>query len=392
VTLAAPALDSRLTTAPTAPSRARETSERWRGVALVFAAWTALVLVFAVHNYLTDAAEGRPIPFVHALWWSVAEWYTWALLTPLVVRLGRRWPVRGDERLRNAILLLVAVPAMAALQVGAEYAVDRLVSLAAGAPTLSVRYWLSDGASGVMELSYLLPRKLGFGSVTCIALLIIVHAVDYHGLYRERELRAARLESALAAAQLQLLRSQLQPHFLFNTLNAIASLIPEDPRAAEEMVESLSDLLRASLGGSHAAEVALSEEMALLEHYLAIQELRFHDRLRVAREIDPGAHSARVPPLLLQPIVENAIRHGVAPRVEGGEVRVSVHVAGDKLQLLVVDDGPGFADPRAVREGIGLANTRQRLAHLYGDAATVELGNGEQRGASVRIVLPHRAS
>ncbi|HJU88091.1 MAG TPA: histidine kinase [Gemmatimonadaceae bacterium] len=386
MTVAASALDSRSARQAARPER-RDT--RWRGALGVFAGWTVLAIVFAMHNYLTFEADGRPVRFSHALWWSVAEWYTWAVLTPVVIWLTRRWRVAGEHWARNAVVLLLAAPAVASLQVGVEHFADRLAWMASGSPGISVRYWLSDGSSvAPMELSYLLPRKIGFSFVTCIALYIVVHAVDYYRLFKDRELRAAKLESALAAAQLQLLRSQLQPHFLFNTLNGIASLIPEDPRAAEEMVEALSDLLRASLRGSDAKDVSLGEELDLLEHYLTIQERRFNDRLRVTREIDPDSLGARVPPLLLQPLVENAIRHGVAPRPEGGEVKLIVRPVDDALEIAVLDDGPGFDDPSQVRIGIGLSNTRQRLAHTYGDAATLELANRASGGAMVRVTVP----
>jgi two-component sensor histidine kinase len=370
-------------------ARPRRLHDRRRGALLVLGAWTALAVVFALHNYLTFEADGRPVRFAHALWWSVAEWYTWAALTPVVVWLTRRWRMAGEHWARNALVLLIAAPAVASLQVGIEHAADRLAWLVSGSPGMSVRYWLSDGGSTApMELSYLLPRKIGFGFVTCIALYVVVHALDYYRLYRERELRAARLESALAAAQLQLLRSQLQPHFLFNTLNGIASLIPDDPRAAEEMVECLSDLLRASLRGSDATEVPLSEELRLLEQYLTIQELRFNDRLRVVRDIDPESLGAKVPPLVLQPLVENAIRHGLSGRPQGGEVRLVARRSNGALDIQVLDDGPGFDDPLSVRPGIGIANTRQRLAHLYGEAGRLELGNREDGGARVRLVVP----
>jgi two-component system LytT family sensor kinase len=386
VTVAAPALDAR---APSPAARPRWLDGRWRGALLVLGAWTVLAVVFALHNYLTFEADGRPVRFAHALWWSVAEWYTWAALTPVVVWLSRRWRVAGEHWARNAVVLLIAAAAVASLQVGIEHLADRMAWVASGSPGMSVRYWLSDGGSTApMELSYLLPRKIGFGFVTCIALYVVAHAVDYYRLYRERELRAARLESALAAAQLQLLRSQLQPHFLFNTLNGIASLIPEDPQAAEEMVECLSDLLRASLRRSDAMEVPLSEELHLLEQYLTIQERRFDDRLRVVREIHPDSLGARVPPLVLQPLVENAIRYGVAPRPDGGEVRIVARAVSGALEIAVLDDGPGFDDPSSLRPGIGIANTRERLARLYGDAARLELGNRESGGARVRLVVP----
>jgi two-component system, LytTR family, sensor kinase len=365
--------------------------------AVVVGAWTVVAVVFAGHNYLTYAANGRPVPLLHALWWSVAEWYTWALLTPLVIRLARRFRVTQPRLARNASVLVVLAAAVAALQVGLEYAADRLVVALTGLPDLSVRVWLSDGVRGrAVELAYLLPRKIGFSYVTFWGIALAVHAVDYYRLYRERELRAARLEGALAAAQLQALQAQLQPHFLFNTLNTIASLIPDDPGAAEEMIESLSELLRTALRGDGAREIALAQELELVDQYLRIQEIRFDDRLRVERRTDPEALSALVPPLLLQPLAENAIRHGIAPRPLGGVLTLGAERRGEWLVLTVEDDGRGFPESLPERpaagspNGVGLANTRARLERLYGEAARLEVGNRSTGGAYARVRLPLR--
>jgi two-component system, LytTR family, sensor kinase len=367
--------------------------------AVILGAWTVVALVFAGHNYLTYAANARPVPFSHALWWSVAEWYTWALLTPLVIWLARRFRLAQPQLARNVAALVVLAAVVAALQVGLEYAADRLMVALTGVPDISVRVWLSDGLRGrVLELAYLLPRKIGFSYITFWGVALAVHAVDYYRLYRERELRAVRLEGALAAAQLRALQAQLQPHFLFNTLNTIASLIPEDPAAAEETIESLSELLRAALRGDGAHEIALAEELELVDQYLRIQEVRFHDRLRVERRTDPDALSALVPPLLLQPLTENAIRHGIAPRPLGGVLTLTAERREGWLVLTVEDDGGGFRGVDAQRangessDGVGLANTRARLERLYGDAARLDVGNRPGGGAYARVRLPLRVT
>jgi two-component system, LytTR family, sensor kinase len=365
--------------------------------AAILGAWTVVAVVFAGHNYLTYAADGRPVPLLHALWWSVAEWYTWALLTPLVIRLARRFRLAQPQLARNAAALVVLALGVAALQVGLEYAADRLAVALTGIPEITVRVWLSDGERGrAMELAYLLPRKIGFSYITFWGVALAVHAVDYYRLYRERELRAVRLEGALAAAQLQALQAQLQPHFLFNTLNTIASLIPEDPAAAEETIESLSELLRATLRRDGTHEIALAQELELVDQYLRIQEIRFQDRLRVERRTDPDALSALVPPLLLQPLAENAIRHGIAPRPKGGVLTLTAERRDGWLVLTVEDDGRGFLDEDPERpagdppNGVGLANTRARLERLYGDAARLDVGNRPTGGAYARVRLPLR--
>jgi two-component system, LytTR family, sensor kinase len=362
-------------------------------VAGIVAGWTIVAALFTGHTYLSALAEGRPVTFLQAAWWSAAEWYTWALLTPLVIAVVRR--VRGVGRPRALAMLAVAGLGIAALQVALEYAADHIVVLLSGDPDLTVRVWLSGGLRGAaLDLGYLVPRKIGFSVVTFWALVIVVFAADYYRLYRDREVRAARLEAALAQAQLRALQAQLQPHFLFNTLNSIASLIPEDPPAAEERVESLSDLLRAALRDGGRNEIPLAQEIELLDQYLRIQECRFQDRLRVQRAFRAELADVLVPPLLLQPLVENAITHGVASRPDGGTVTVRTDRRDSELLLTVEDDGPGFAPQAAdsAPPGVGLANTRARLEQLYGAAATLETGNRPSGGAYVGVRLPLRTT
>lgn len=365
----------------------------WEGAAANVAVWTAIGTLFAAHNYLSGAANGRPITLSQAAWWSAAEWYTWALLTPLVVLVVRRVRAAGRSRLAGFLTLCVWCFALAALQVLLEYACDRAAVLVSGDANLSVRVWLSGGVRDTaLELAYLVPRKIGFSIATYWAVVIAVSALDYHRLYRDRELRAAQLESALASAHLQALQSQLQPHFLFNTLNTIASLIPDDPVAAEEVVEALSELLRAALREAGHFEIPLDRELELLDQYVRIQEARFQDRLRVRVDVQPALRTLLVPPLLLQPLVENAIRHAVAPRESGGAIAVRVDQRDAQLRLTVEDDGPGFTAAMNAEErlGIGLANTRARLERLYGGAATLEIGNGPVGGGVVVVTLPLR--
>ena len=363
-------------------------------VIAVVGGWTLVAALFAAHNYLSGTAEGRPVTVAQALWWSVAEWYTWALVTPLVLWLVRR--TRAAERPRLSTLATLAALGLgvAALQVAIEYGADRLAVLLFGNVDLSVGVWLSDGVRrAALDLAYFVPRKIGFSYVTFCALVFVILAADYYRLYRDRELRAARLEGALAQAQLRALQAQLQPHFLFNTLNTIATLIPEDPAAAEELVESLGELLRAALRDGGRDEIPLRQELELLEQYLGIQERRFHDRLRVERVFAPDLGDAMVPPLILQPLVENAIRHGIAARPGGGAVTVRTERGDDTLLLTVEDDGPGFRPGKdAASTGVGLANTRARVDQLYGGKATLETGNRMGGGAYVALTLPLRTA
>jgi len=199
-----------------------------------------------------------------------------------------------------------------------------------------------------------------------------------------------QLEARLARAQLQSLRLQLHPHFLFNTLNTINALIGTDRHAAERVVSGLSELLRMSLSSASEQEVSLARELELLAHYIEIQQIRFHDRLSVSFRIDPEARYALVPNLLLQPLVENAIRHGIAPRAAPGHVVVSAEHRDHQLALSVVDDGVG-EDPRAEHhDGVGLGNTRARLLSLYGADHRFQAGGAPQGGFAVHIEIPYR--
>jgi two-component system, LytTR family, sensor kinase len=225
-------------------------------------------------------------------------------------------------------------------------------------------------------------------------LLGIAHAVLYHEWYREREAAAERLAAGLTEARLHALKMQLQPHFLFNTLNAISALIPADARPARRMVARLGDLLRTALEHEETQEVTLREELAFLQPYLEIEQARLEGRLTVAMEIAPDTLDARVPHLVLQPLVENAIRHGIAPRIDPGRVEISATRDADHrfLQLEVRDDGPGMDRDNQVRtrKGVGLANIQSRLEQLYGGEHRFALENHPAGGVVVRISLPFR--
>jgi two-component sensor histidine kinase len=211
-------------------------------------------------------------------------------------------------------------------------------------------------------------------------------ATSFSRATEERE----QLEARLARAQLQSLRLQLHPHFLFNTLNTINALIGTDRHAAERVISGLSELLRMSLSSASEQEVSLARELELLAHYIEIQQIRFQDRLTVNFRIDPDARYALVPNLMLQPLVENAIRHGIAPRAAPGHVTVTATKRGPRLELSVVDDGVGEKPRAEHRDGVGLGNTRARLLSLFGSDHRFEAGNGASGGFAVRIEIPYR--
>jgi sensor histidine kinase YesM len=220
-------------------------------------------------------------------------------------------------------------------------------------------------------------------------MLGVAHALNYHRLSRERALRTSQLEARLAQAQLQLLKMQLHPHFLFNTLNSISALIHHDVELADRMVARLGDLLRLALQHFGAEEVPLRQELEFVLSYLEIEQARLGPRLRFQLDVEEGAAEALVPTFLLQPLVENAIRHGVAARPLGGRVEVRARREASRLSLEVRDTGPGPA-PGEPAEGVGLSNTRARLGRLYGEEYQFELAGGPGGGAVVRVVIPFR--
>ena len=356
---------------------------RWSLIGLYFAGWTVVGIAFAVQNYAASAMKGYPIIWQEATAWSFNDWAGWALVAPLGVYGARRWAMASDTWRRHLPihlgLMLVAVAAHAFLVYGAELLEDIFYFPA-------MPFW--EG------YRYYLIKKSAFDGIVYWAVVGFVHALSYYQLYRERELRASQLETRLARTQLQVLRAQLQPHFLFNTLNSISALMHRDVESADRMVTRLGDLLRLSLTHTERQEVPLRQELDFLERYLDIQRTRFRDRLSAKVDADPAALDALLPSLILQPLVENAIRYGIEPRAAPGRVEIRARLDDDRLVIEVEDDGPGL--PLAAQKdpnggcGIGLANTRARLEQLYGDRQQFSLVNGGGRGLVVRLAIPYR--
>lgn len=223
------------------------------------------------------------------------------------------------------------------------------------------------------------------------AIIGLQHAVDYYRQARAREVRAARLETRLLSSQLQALQQQLHPHFLFNTLHAISTLVHRDPDKADLMIERLSDLLRITLRKVDVQEVELAEELEYVRAYLDIEQVHFGPRLRIEYRIDAAALDVLVPTLILQPIVENAIRHGLEPLVRPGTLTIEAETDFNMLLLRVRDDGVGFANTFRRPDGVGLANTRARLDRLYGEAAALTMREQASGGVRVEVTIPLRS-
>jgi LytS/YehU family sensor histidine kinase len=234
----------------------------------------------------------------------------------------------------------------------------------------------------------LLVKTWHFNLLIYWVIVVVSHAFDYYRRFRERELRAAELEKRLVQAKLQALQMQLNPHFLFNTLHSISSLMHRDVEAADKMIARLSDLLRAALAGAATQEVPLRQELDLLRLYLSIEQVRFGSRLTVKLEVAPDTLEAQVPNLVLQPLVENAIKHGIEPRSRPGCIELRAHRQGETLALVVSDNGAGVNGHGTLKEGVGLSNTRARLRELYGARHRFELLPGPAGGVRIEMSIP----
>ncbi len=352
---------------------------RWAQRAMILGLWTLLGLFSATQLYLYYGVVGKTVSWTQALSWTLPAWYVWAGLAPLVFRLGRRFPVERRSWRRALLVHLPASLLFALLHLILDVSIYWSLS------------WLKGGSfRWLASLGFNFTVYFHWHVLTYWALVSLAHALDYHRKYRDRELATSQLEAQLAQAQLQALRMQLHPHFLFNALQTIAELIHEDPLAAERTLVRLSDLLRLSLRSASAQEVSLQEELDFLERYLEIERARFQDRLTVELDVEAETLSCRVPNLILQPLVENAVRHGIAETGRAGRVRISSRRMDGMLQLKVIDNGRGLAQARAPvgGEGVGLANTRARLERLYGARQSFDLSSGSDGGLEATLLIP----
>jgi two-component system, LytTR family, sensor kinase len=360
-------------------------AKRLRSALLLVAVWTVLALFFFSRGLTQRLLRADPNPWWHHLVSWLIGCYAWALLTPAILWLGRRFPIeRAVWPRRVALHVLLSV----------VFSLAQAAMESVGAVPLGLFPSVMGTVRGAF--AFLAVMALHGGVLTYWAVHGAQRALAYYEGFLERsrdalalELRASELAAQLVQARLGALRAQLQPHFLFNTLNAAMVLVRKgEARAAEATLARLAELLRVVLEDGEAQEVPLAREVEYLRLYLGIEEVRFPDRLRVEVAVPAALDDAAVPPLALQPLVENAVRYGLFGRASAGRIRISAERAGDALELRVADDGPGFAADAS--DGIGLANTRARLAHLYGARGTLDRANGREGGAVVTLRLPYR--
>src|SRR5262245_19972223 len=361
-----------------------------RKSAIYFLVWTVIGVFSFSQGVSQKFFSGDPTPSWHYLASWLVGVYIWALLTPVILWIGRRFPIERRNWLRRTALHLLFAVCFSVIPLALESAVF---------PRMGLFPSIMQGF--VNTFLFLLVVAFHSGIVTYFMMLGLQSGFRYYHGYQERErqalqleLRASELHSQLMRARLSALKMQLQPHFLFNTLNAIMVLVRQrEGERAEEMLAYLSDLLRCVLEDVEAQETPLRRELEYLKLYLNIEQARFRDRLNVEISTDPAILDAALPQMVLQPIVENAIRHGIGRSSAAGMIRIDASRVNDRLELRVEDDGPGFSLLNSLPEkGIGLANTRARLHQLYGAEASLTIENGRRRGAVVTLTLPYHVA
>lgn len=343
---------------------------------MLFIAWTILAFASILQIAVAFNQRSQPVPWSAIVPERLIDWYTCALFTPVCFWLARRYPVTESSwRIVLPGYLLVTsvcVVLKCALMVG----IFALI-----------------GSNNQTTFTRTLSQNFLFDSIVLWCVIAVIHVLELRVNLSQREHAALELRAQLSEAELQVLKGQLQPHFLFNTLNGVASLIHTAPMVADFVVVQLADLLRASLDHDAARAIPLSDELALLDKYLAIMDARFQSRVSVHREIDEGARQALVPQFLLQPLVENAFEHGIGRRSGAGNINICIARAGEtKLRIEVSDDGAGLSGNGVPAFGVGLTNTQQRLERLYGITESLQLSSRPSGGARVSVEIPFRVA
>ena len=339
---------------------------------LVF--WTALPLLLAAETALWLTSRNEPFEWSGLIVYRLVDWYACGLFVPLLVWATRRWPVDLGH-------LVTRLPLHAGILLA--------VSVAKIVLFHEVRGYF--GLTTTNTLTQTFARSMISEVIAFAAVAAAIHAVVFYGRYRDREALSAQLQARLTDAQLHALRAQLNPHFLFNTLNAITTLLHRDPQRADTMLTRLGELLRLTLRSEPDHEIPLRDELALLDRYLEIMRMRFEDRVTVSRQVEPAIADALVPSFVLQPIVENAFEHGVSKRQSPGCVEVGAWLAegGTQVVLQVRDDGPG-PNASGRTDGIGITNTRRRLEEMYAGTGRLDLSAAPGGGTLVELRFPYR--
>jgi two-component system, LytTR family, sensor kinase len=350
----------------------------WLRWCFFFCVWSLLGVSFALSTYLGARQDNVQISWERVLSGYLADFYLWGMLSPLIFLLARRFEVRKHFP-RNVLIHLGASVVLSGFVISAASPLVWYLGYVNTArnPTLAI-LWRNNAFS-----AYYFHQGLTIYWTT----LVVAHALYYYRGLRQGEAQTARLTAQLAQAQLQALKMQIHPHFLFNTLNSIAALLHKDVEAADRMIARLGDFLRLTLKRSDAQTVDFEQELEFLKCYLDIERVRFQDRLTVELDVDSRALTALVPNLILQPIVENAVRHGVARQTDHGHITIRARREGERLIMKVEDNGPGL-NGKSNGSGIGISNTRARLEQFYGRDFSFQIANSAERGTSVTLDIP----
>ena len=344
---------------------------------LAFGFWTLVGVFYSSKKSI----RGVPSDWVSSFKNAMPQWYIWGLLAPAIIAVDRRLPVPRDALFQRALWHLPIGALFTCAFLYVESWTEALLGLRPDGLTLSPRILL-EGWGGGFHWNLLIYWVI----------LGAYSAYDYYKRDQERQVREAELEKLLAESRLDALRSQLHPHFLFNALNTVSAHVETDPRGARRMLEQLGELLRLSLDHSEEQEIPLEQELAFLERYLAIQKARFEDRLDVQVDADADTLDGMAPTFVLQPLVENAIRHGVSTRSSKGAIAVTARRDNGSLHLRVSDNGPGLPQDWDFEAdaGVGLRNTSERLRRLYADRQSLDISSRSEGGVDVELTLPYR--
>jgi two-component system, LytTR family, sensor kinase len=350
----------------------------WVRLLLIWGTWAVVAFFFASQVYTVYYNDANPISFRRAFLVQGLMCLLWALATPLVLWLARRIRIERNNWRRSALLHIV-------------------LSLAISVPMITIDYLIymiqigSGGNLTILRTFKFVFYNLDRSLLIYWLLVLISHAFNYYNSYRKGELKASQLRTQLVQAQLEALKMQLHPHFLFNTLHSISALLNQDVEAARRMISRLGDFLRLTLENAGTQEVTVQQELEFLNGYLEIERIRFQDRLTTSVTVDPEVLDQRVPNLILQPIVENAMRHAIS-NSNGGRIEITVTPRNGMLRIEVKDNGPGLrlvrSGPDRSKTGLGLANTKARLERLYGSAHSLDLANEPTGGLVVTMEVP----
>lgn len=358
-------------------------SKRWTKYTVIFLVWTLLGMYFVVQNYIYSASTDRGFDWVQNINYRLSNYWMWALFTPLVYYLTRKFKFENPRRLKNIFIVIL-------LGIGISFAHSFLSIL------LSITLNWSAGKIPEGIVARLQAARFAvvggtFDSLFMYSIIIgIIYSFEYYKKNREHQLHVSELEKKLAQAELQALKMQLHPHFLFNTLHAISTLMHRDADAADKMITRLSDLLRISLDNIGVQQVTLKDEMEFIEKYIEIQKIRFQDTLNVKVNIASETLNMMVPNLILQPIIENAFKHGIRSNLSLTEIDISSKLNNGNLILSVMDNGSGLNNNKnnSENDGVGLNNTMSRLNQLYGDNYEFNFNDRAGGGFQVLIKIP----